>query len=67
MIFEEDRFFHIKNLRAQKKSSRSGSKISKSNLSLSIDEFDVLLEAILRCQGISTYISSQKKESMLFW
>jgi len=35
-------------------------------LALNPDDFDLVLEVFLRCQGMSTYISSRKKQSMAF-
>lgn len=68
IIFDEDRFYHIKNLRAEgrylpliQKSENSTDK-----LSLSLDQFDLIFETFLRTQCLSTYISQGNKESMLF-
>ena len=68
VLFDEDRFFHLKNVRADKKKTLPGIPQSKSRqLALSVDEFDLVLETFLRGQGLSTYISSQDKERMLYW
>ena len=69
IIFDEDRFYHIKNLRAE---SRYLPLIQKSDnstadkLSLSLDQFDLIFETFLRTQCLSTYISQGDKELMLF-
>jgi hypothetical protein len=68
ILFDEDQFFHIKNLRAEgryssliKESDRTGA-----NFSLSLDNFDLVFETFLRTQCLSSYISDASKESMLF-
>lgn len=69
IIFDEDRFFHIKNLRAEGRYlpliQKSGNASAK--FSLSLDHFDLFLETFLRTQCLSTYISDGNKEAMLFW
>jgi len=80
VIFDEDRFLQIKNLRAQGlyMPLLMGKKIvqgdddncelnPKTDLALSIDGFDLFLETFLRGQGMSTYISSRQKKLMVFW
>lgn len=68
VLFDEDRFFHLKNLRADKKRLLTGIPLTRSQqLALSVDEFDLVLETFLRGQGLSTYISSQKIDEMLYW
>ena len=69
IIFDEDRFYHIKNLRAEgrylpliQKSENS----TADKLSLSLDQFDLIFETFLRTQCLSTYISQGNKELMLF-
>lgn len=80
VIFDEDRFLQIKDLRAQGlyMPLLMGKKIiegddgnvelnPKADLALNIDGFDLLLETFLRGQGMSTYISSREKKRMVFW
>ena len=70
IIFDEDRFYHIKNLRAagrylpliQKLDGQSTNR----SLSLSLDHFDLIFETFLRTQCLSSYISNGDKELMLF-
>lgn len=71
VLFDEDRFFHIKNIRAQKKQpleidlAKIKDKRNNHKLALSVDEFDLVLETCLRGQGMSTYISSQSRKTMM--
>jgi len=70
VLFDEDRFFEIKNHRAsnawkplfpRQKSSSAGS------LALILDDFDLILESFLRCQSMSIYISSRPKKEMFYY
>lgn len=70
VLFDEDKFFEIKNHRANqawksllpnKESNSSGS------LSLILDDFDLVLESFLRCQSMSIYISSRPKKDMFYY
>jgi hypothetical protein len=72
IIFDEERFVGIKKLRAEglhlplfqdKQKNRS----SSSEFCLGIDHFDLILEAFLRTQSLSNFISHGDKESMMFW
>jgi len=71
VLFDEDRFFHVKNIRAQRKQPVAISLTQATGqrdihaLALSVDEFDLLLETCLRGQGMSTYISSQSRKTMM--
>lgn len=84
MLFDEERFFHIKNLRAQRRYMPllMGKQYyptfvaedifdqptsTDTSLALSLDDFDLVLEAFLRCQGMSTFISSRQRTTMAFW
>lgn len=70
IIFDEDRFFHIKNLRAQGcylPLIRKSCMLSGKQFSLSLDHFDLIYETFLRTQCLSTYISDGNKKSMSFW
>jgi hypothetical protein len=82
VLFDEDRFFHIKNLRAkgrykplfkEKSPFRSkhnydvdGPLTSEDGLALSLDDFDLILESFLRCQSMSTFVSSRPKGRMAY-
>jgi hypothetical protein len=71
IVFDEERFLGIKNLRAQGLISplfqdRQVDR-SRSEFCLGIDQFDLILEAFLRTQSLSNYISHGEKESMMFW
>lgn len=70
VLFDEDKFFEIKNHRAnqtwksllpKKESNSSGS------LALILDDFDLVLESFLRCQSMSIYISSRPKKDMFYY
>lgn len=70
VLFDEDKFFEIKNHRAtqawtplfpKQESSSSGS------LALNLDDFDLVLESFLRCQSMSIYISSRPKKGMFYY
>ena len=74
VIFDEDRFYHIKNLRAEgrfspliQKSSDTDGVIHGATFSLSLDHFDLIFKTFLRTQFLSSYISGGNKKSMLFW
>jgi hypothetical protein len=83
VLFDEDRFFHIKNLRARgrynplftrgspfKRNDRDGMDgpmLTESCLALSIDDFDLILESFLRCQSMSTFVSSRPKTRMAYF
>jgi hypothetical protein len=70
VLFDEDKFFEIKNHRAnqawksllpKKEANSSGS------LALILDDFDLVLESFLRCQSMSIYISSRQKKDMFYY
>lgn len=67
VLFDEDRFFQIKNLRAMRRFEplfRDSPGVGE--FALSLEDFDLVLECFLRCQGMSTYISSRPKTAMAF-
>lgn len=69
IIFDEDRFYHIKNMRAEGRCSpliQKADGTSIVNFALSLDQFDLIFETFLRTQCLSSYISEGDKESMLF-
>ena len=37
------------------------------HLALTLDDFDLVLESFLRCQSISTYLSSRPKTEMVYY
>jgi len=78
VLFDEDRFLHIKNLRAQGRylplflrdqffglDEKCGALKSTTNLAISLDEFDLVFESFLRGQGMSSFISSYPKQNMV--
>ena len=66
IVFDEDRFYSIKHLRAEGRYMPLIQK-QKRTFSLGLHHFDLIFETFLRTQCLSTYISDAKKESMLFW
>lgn len=69
MLFDEDKFFEIKNRRANRthKPLFPDSQGEQSGLALSLTEFDLVIESFLRCQSMSTYISSRPKTDMVYY
>jgi hypothetical protein len=83
VLFDEDRFFHIKNLRARGRykplftwgsplkrkdhDAMDGPMTTESCLALSIDDFDLILESFLCCQSMSTFVSSRPKTRMAYF
>ena len=80
VLFDEDRFVHIKSLRAEgkylpllnstqappHKFPHSRLKL-KSNYALDPDDFDLVIKVFLRGQSMSSFISSTEKHEMAFW
>jgi hypothetical protein len=67
VLFDEDRFFRIKALRESTVLEPLFHKTGKSNeLALSMDDFDLVLEVFLRCQSMNYFISTQKRDEMIF-
>ena len=80
VLFDEDRFVHIKGLRAEEKylpllnSAQAPphnfphTRLSaKSNYALDPDDFDLVIKVFLRGQSMSSFISSTEKKEMAFW
>lgn len=79
VLFDEDRFLHLKNLREQghymplipRKNVNTVSTLNmlgfSNHLALCREDFDLILKSFLRTQGMSTFISSLPKTSMAFW
>ena len=67
VLFDEDRFFHVKNMRASRRAKSLFARNDHSDLALSLDDFDLIVESFLRVQSISTYISSRDKTEMLYY
>lgn len=70
VLFDEDRFFHIKNQRQRNGYSPLLPTLAKekasSPLALGLDSFDLVLEVFLRCQSMNAYVSSRQRDEMLF-
>jgi hypothetical protein len=67
VLFDEDKFFGIKNQRASKACTHLFPKDQNGELALSLDDFDLVLESFLRCQSMSSYISSRPKTEMVYY
>jgi len=68
VLFDEDRFFQIKNLRANGQYSplfEDGDGIGK--FALNLGDFDLIIESFLRCQSFNSYLSTREKSSMAFF
>ena len=67
VLFDEDRFFQIKNFRAMRKiKPLFADSPGVGEFALNLDDFDLVLECFLRCQGMSNYISSRPKTVIAF-
>mmetsp|Transcript_6834 Transcript_6834/g.19790 ORF Transcript_6834/g.19790 Transcript_6834/m.19790 type:complete len:1661 (+) Transcript_6834:155-5137(+) len=69
VLFDEDKFFEIKNRRAKKASKPlfGRQQSDSSALALMLDDFDLILESFLRCQSMSIYVSSRPKKDMFYY
>ena len=67
VLFDEDRFFHLKHVRASMSAKNLCKKSVGSDLALNLDDFDMIVESFLRVQSLSTYISSRNKTEMLYY
>lgn len=67
VLFDEDRFFEIKNHRSKSTCKHLFPRASHSNFALNLDDFDLVLESFLRCQSLSTHISSRSKSDMVYY
>ncbi|CAB9516070.1 DENN [Seminavis robusta] len=69
ILFDEDRFFHIKRWREEHGYEplfkHSDHDVNR-NLALSMDGFNLVLETFVRCQSMNLFLSSQSKEGMAF-
>ena len=69
VVFDEDRFFHIKSMRQRhgfrKLYEPSGPAIHAS-LALSLSDFELVLEVLMRCQSMNAYIATCDKETMAY-
>ena len=69
IIFDEDRYFSIKNHRAEGSAPLYASKANmhkERHFALNIEYFELILETFLRTQCLSTFISKQRQDLMLF-
>ena len=67
VLFDEDRFFHIKRWREENGFEpllRDADLSANRNLALSMDGFNLVLETFVRCQSMNWYLSSQPKHKM---
>lgn len=69
VLFDEDRFFHIKRWREQhgfEQLLHPTEDNKNRNLALSMDGFHLVLETFVRCQSFNRYLSSQPRDKMAF-
>lgn len=67
VFFDEDHFFHLKNKRSQDSwEPLLGPKPLSRQLSLPLEDFDLVLELFLRCQSMSHYIGTLDKTKMVY-
>ena len=67
IIFDEDQFFHIKQGRHRHSfQSLFGERVAPPSLALSMSEFDLVLELLLRCQSMNAYIGTRERSDMSF-
>jgi hypothetical protein len=67
VLFDEDKFFEIKNHRANQTHKPLFLKETQAKLALNLTNFDLVIESFLRCQSMSTYISSRPKPDMVYY
>jgi hypothetical protein len=67
VLFDEDKFFEIKEHRASVAHKPLFPKATQGELALNLNDFDLVIESFLRCQSMSTYISSRPKTDMVFY
>lgn len=77
ILFDEDRFLQLKRMRGNGKFTPLFSDLNiemdvprmetRAPLALNLEDFNLILETFLRGQGLSTFISSQKKETLAYW
>lgn len=69
ILFDEDKFFEMKRLR-ELSSNRAVPLFTKANcitkLSLSLENFDLVLEVFLRCQSMNAYLGTVERDAMAF-
>lgn len=67
VLFDEDRFFHIKRWREEQgfEPLLQDADDSRRSLALSMDGFNLVLETFVRCQSMNWYLSSQPKSKMV--
>ena len=71
ILFDEDRFFRVKNVREKYDfeplfGGTARSAASRKGLALSLDNFDLVLELFLRCQSMNEYIGTRDRKDMAF-
>ena len=68
VLFDEDQFLSIKARRASGETSSLFATNSRpARLAVSPQEFELVLQSFLRCQSMSSFISSRPKEEMVYY
>ena len=68
VLFDEDRFFHIKRWREEQGFEpllEDGDESTNRSLALGMDGFNLVLETFVRCQSMNLYLSAQPKAKMV--
>ena len=67
VLFDEDRFFRIKNERRNKPFAPLLRPVAEATkLALDTESFGLILEIFLRCQSMNAYVGSRDREDMVF-
>jgi hypothetical protein len=69
VVFDEDRFFHIKSMRHRhgfKPLYDPERKSSRASLAVSLSDFELVVEVLMQCQSMNAYIASCDKDTMVF-
>lgn len=67
VLFDEDRFFHIKKSRERNGfAPLFGKRSQTTELALSLLDFDLIIELLLRCQCVNAYIGTRGRDEMAF-
>jgi hypothetical protein len=70
VLFDEDRFLHIKNIRAQRQNDAifyGPQTKADTRLALRLDDFDLVLGNFLRGQSMSSYVSALPRKDMVYY
>jgi hypothetical protein len=67
VVFDEDQFFYVKQGRHRHGfQALFGGNAPQFSLALSMNEFDLVVELLLRCQSMNAYIGTRERSEMAF-